>query len=176
MTERRAKTQQALDLIARYDDPRKLEIMQRNALAEGNEEVAHAAKLKLFSVKPSAENGTLEHDVWQSIYALEHELKIERGKTVLLSRTRQKIARDGEVQTIADLVRKPPSEGFQMLVERNMPQLSFEAVALRHPYKFDDDILSAADRRLREYGYDPALLILARAPDRTPMKGDELPS
>lgn len=104
---------------------------------------------------PQAEPGTLEFDVWQSIYALKETLKEERGKTILLARTRQKIGREGEVATVADLITKPASEGYRMLVDRNMPELSFEAVALRHPAKFDAAVIRAATDRLVGSGFNP---------------------
>lgn len=99
---------------------------------------------------PSARPGTLEYDVWRSIFALEGSLKEERGKTTLLSRTRQKIARDGELATVADLVTKAPSEGYRMLIERDMAELTFEAVALRHADRFEPRVLAAARRRLEQ--------------------------
>jgi hypothetical protein len=42
--------------------------------------------------------------VWQSIHALEDVLKQERGKAIVLSRTRQKIGRQGVVGCVADVV------------------------------------------------------------------------
>jgi hypothetical protein len=117
--------------------------------------------LRLYEVQPSEKKGTLEYDVWQSIYALEGELSHERGKTTRLSRTRQKIARHGEQGTVTDLVLGKVSDGFRMLVERDMPRLTFEAVALRHPDRFDSAVILAAEERLQESGYEPQTL---RAP------------
>lgn len=142
----------ALQLVERCSDPKDLERIAKNALRHGQDSVRHAALLKLYAVSPAAKPGTLEHDVWQSIFALEGALKDERGKTVLLSRTRQKIKRDGERRTVADLVLGTVSDGFQMLIERGMPELTFEAVARRHPREFDDEVLSAADARLQKFG------------------------
>jgi hypothetical protein len=60
--------------------------------------------LRLYEVKPEAQPGTLEHDVWRSIFALEGALTAERGKIVRLSRTRQKIKDVRETATVADLI------------------------------------------------------------------------
>lgn len=141
----------ALDRIARCKVPSELRTMIKHANREGLPDVARAARLRLYATLPASEPGTLEHDVWQSIHALEETLSEERGKTVRLSRTRPKIARDGELKSVIDLVsKKAPSEGFKMLVERNMIDLTFEAVALRHADRFDADLLARCQARLAE--------------------------
>ena len=145
-------TQRALANIAASEDPLALERIYRNAKTQKNDEVARAAQLKLFSVLPSAEPGSLEHDVWQSIYALEGALTEERGKTTRLSRTRQKITRDGETITVADLVMKPASEGYRMLLDRDMHVLTFEYVALKHVAVFPSEVLENARKRLTGSG------------------------
>ena len=42
-----------------------------------------------------------------------------------------------------------------MLLDRNMTDLTFEAVALRHPADFSEDVLKTAKSRLLEVGFDP---------------------
>jgi hypothetical protein len=152
MSENANLTRRALERIAQCNDPKDLRRTADNAKSAGNDEVREAALRKLYAVSPAAEPGTLEHDVWQSIFALEGALSEERGKTTLLSRTRQKISRDGEATTVADLVMKPPSEGYRMLIDRGWPELTFEAVALRHPEHFDHSVLNAASVRLAASG------------------------
>jgi hypothetical protein len=142
-----------LGFVALCAEPEKLRQIAKNAEARGVPELAKAARLRLYEVLPAEQPGTFEHAVWQSIYALEDVLKQERGKTILLARTRQKIARQGEVQCVADLVCGPPSDGFQMLLDRKMLDLSFEAVALKFPDKFDEVALDAARQRLNAVGY-----------------------
>jgi len=144
----------ALDFIASCVDAAKLSQMAENARIRGASDVQRAALLQLYSILPSAKPGTLEHDVWQSIYALEGALKEERGRTILLARTRQKITRDGELKTVADLVAGKESSGFHMLIERDMPELTFEAVALRHAGRFTGLVLDAARKRLRDVGVE----------------------
>ena len=152
-------TNQSLARIANCTDPVDLKTITKNALRLGEHNVQHAAQLRLYAILPSAKLGTLEHSVWQSIHALEDALGNERGKTTRLSRTRQKIQRDGEHKTVSDLVLGKVSDGFNMLVERGMPKLTFEAVALLHAQDFDDTILAAAEKRLIDAGFDlPALL------------------
>lgn len=146
--------QQALARIAQSNDPSQLKTMIKNAQRHGQADVVRAGQLRLYAVSPAAEPGTLEHDVWQSIYALEDALSHERGKTVRLSRTRQMIARKDEQQTVQGLVsKKSASEGFGMLVDRGMIDLTFEALALRHADKFELSLLENCRVRLASVGY-----------------------
>jgi hypothetical protein len=146
----------ALAQIAALEDPGRLRAIIVNARRLKSQVVEAAAFERLCFVQPEAMPGTVEHEVWQSVHALEELLKEERGKTVLLNRTRQKISRDGEAKTAADLTLRPnPSQGFQDLIERGHPELLFEAVVLRHPQTFGQDVLAAAAARLTEAGVDP---------------------
>src|SRR4051812_17468212 len=152
--------ERALELIASCSDAKKLEQLANNARAMGETEIVRAAQLRLFDVKPSSKPGTLEYDVWRSIFALEGTLKEERGRTTLLARTRQSIARDGEAGTVAHLIMKrEASDGFQMLLDRDMAHLTFEVVALKHRHRFDDAVLSAGEERLTRAGLSPEDLV-----------------
>lgn len=142
-----------IQFVKTCDDPKRLRTIAENADRNAAGDLARAARLRLYSVLPSEEPGTLGHEVWQSIYALEDTLKQERGKTVLLSRTRQKIQRVGEQGCVADLVTGSESEGFRMLLDRAMLDLTFEAVALRFPDRFSDQVLKSARARLAKVGY-----------------------
>ena len=143
-----AARQRAIAYIATCTDPAKLRQVALNAAATGDADLQREARLRLYAVAPDEEPGTLEHEVWQSVLALEDALSDESGTTKRLSRTRQKIKRDGEERTVRDLVLGKVSEGFRMLVDRDMVDRTFEAVALRFPDRFDVDVLEAARRKL----------------------------
>jgi hypothetical protein len=147
------QVQKMLEFVGGCGDAKKLRQIAQNADANGEAELAQAARLKLYSILPGEQPGTIEYAVWQSIYALEDVLKQERGKTILLSRTRQKIGRQGVTQCVADLVLGSASEGVRMLQERRMLELSFENIALQFPDKFDARVLEAATRRLHDAGF-----------------------
>ena len=144
-----------LDNIENCDEPAKLRQYMKNARQRGATDVYDAAFQRLISVQPSAQVGTVAHDVWRTIYAFEELLKEERGRTVRLSRTRQKIKRDGEVKTVTDLTLKAePSDGFHMLKDRDILKLSFEALVVARAEHFPDNVVDAARARLESHGMD----------------------
>lgn len=144
-----------LEAIAACADPEKLRTYLKNAQRKNEIEVADAAFRKLISILPSAQPGTIEHDLWQTIYAFEQVLSEERGKTTRLSRTRQKVARVGERKTLEDwALSKSRTEGFEMLLERNMPELTGEAIVVRHASSFSDGVVTAAREKLLSAGID----------------------
>lgn len=148
-----------LGLIASCDDPRKLRIWIENARKEKREDIAAAAFRRLVAVLPKEKPGSVEHDFWRTIHAFEHVLSEERGKTTRLARTRQKVARVGEIETLKDWATSAKStDGFAMLLERKMPELTGEAIVLRHPDRFEAPVIEAARRRLEEAGIDVAAL------------------
>ncbi|MGX5825998.1 hypothetical protein [Mesorhizobium sp. 43Arga] len=151
-----------LELIENCDDPDGLRSWIRNAREKGEPRVADAAFRRLVSVLPKEKPGTVEHDFWQTIHAFEHVLSEERGKTTRLARTRQKVARVGEVQTLQDWAMSAKStDGFTMLLERNMPELTGEAIVLRHARRFGAEVVAAARQRLEIAGVDIAALPVA---------------
>ena len=145
--------------IGQSTDVDKLGSLVRNARAKGAVELADAAFRKLVSLVPAEKLGTVEYDFWRTVHAFEFTLSEERGKTTRLSRTRQKVAKVGAVQILADWATDAhPTDGFIKLVERGMPELTGEAVALRHADRFAAPVLEAARRRLSEAGVDVAAL------------------
>ena len=146
-----------LAFVASCNDPEELRRVEGNAREYGAETLADAAFHKLVLVLPSERPGTVEHDFWRSVYTLEIVLTKERKKTTRLSRTRQKVDRVGVHRVLVDwaLARKK-TDGFDMLLERNMPELLGEAVVLRHPDEFKADVVAAARNRLEASGVDIA--------------------
>jgi hypothetical protein len=145
----------ALASIAVATDPAKLRTLRENARRLGVSEVEEAAFKRLIEVLPGEAPGSIEHDFWKTIHAFEELLRDERGKTVRLSRTRQKIDRVGVMQTLVDFATsKKPTEGFNMLIERGLPELTGEALVLKHSSHFDPAVVAAAKSRLQDAGVD----------------------
>jgi hypothetical protein len=161
-----------LAYIALCDDAEKLKSLLENARERNETTVADAAFRRLISVLPTEEPGTLEHDFWQTIHAFEHILTDEREKTTRLSRTRQKVARVGVEQTLKDwALGTAETDGFKMLIERGLPELTGEAIVLRHSGRFETEpeVVVAARQRLLNAGVNISTLI-DRTPPATPSR------
>lgn len=148
-----SKYQKILEVISNCNDEIKIRNWIANANREGIEEVENAARRRLIEVRAAKDiddpNDPIVLEFWKSITALEHELSEERGKTIRLSRTRQKIARVGVEKTLTDLaLQTQPSDGYHLLRVRGMLDLSAEAVVLRFPERFEPRVLEAAQQRL----------------------------
>ncbi len=146
--------QAALVRIETLDDADKLKNLMNNAKRMGSETVFDAAFRRRVAVLSGDDHDTpIAFDFWRSIHTLESALSDERGKATRLTRTRQKLARAGVQKTLADLAVAPkPSEGFDLLIERNLSDLTAEAVILRFPEEFEKDIRIAAEQRLLSAG------------------------
>ena len=151
-----ANRKKIMAFIAQSEDADRLAALTRNASAQGASDVANASFRKLVSLVPAAQLGTVEHDFWQTVQAFEFTLTEERGKATRLSRTRQKVAKVGVVEILIEWATDAhPTDGFKMMVERGMPDLTGEAVTLRHAASFAEPVLEAARRRLTAAGIDP---------------------
>jgi hypothetical protein len=151
-----------LALISACDDVTKLRNWIANARKENQKDVEDAAFRRLIEILPKEAPGTVEHDFWRTVHAFEHMLSEERGKTTRLARTRQKVARVGEIGTLRDwAIGSKSTEGFTMLMERNMPELTGEAIVLRHADRFDAAVVTAACKRLEEAGVNVSRLPLS---------------
>ena len=154
-----ADHKKVLASIAVATDPAKLRTLRGNAQRLGVPEVEEAAFRRLVEMLPEEAPGSIEHDFWKTIHAFEEILRDERGKTVRLSRTRQKIDRVGVMQTLIDFaVSKAPTDGFNMLIERGLPELTGEALVLKHASHFEPAVLEAARSRLEGAGVDTSRL------------------
>jgi hypothetical protein len=139
------------DLTNEWDKD-KLRSWMKNAKRLGRDDVYQIALRQLCKVEGRNIDDPLESDFATVMRALEEALTEEAGRTKRLNRTRQKLGRVGVRQTLADLALKPtPSLGFMKLVEFNMADMSAEALILKYRDQFEQHVVDAAAKRLREY-------------------------
>ncbi|MDO9338880.1 MAG: hypothetical protein Q7T61_21000 [Caulobacter sp.] len=142
--------------IARCESPADLKEMIRKGRLQNEQALADAAFNRLITIAPAANPGTLEHDFWRTVAAFEQLRTEYNGKTTLLSRTRQKVAKVGEQALLAEWARSKPTTGFEMLLEMRRPDLTGEAIVLRHPDRFTEAERAAATDRLVAAGVEVA--------------------
>lgn len=152
-----SKHKKLFEIIRNETDPEKLRNWIRNARNQQEASIEQAAIDRLIEINALANHddqaNPLVLDFWKSITALEFALTDERGKTTRLTRTRQKIAKAGVRKTLEDLaMAAKASEGYFLLRDRGMLDMSAEAVVLRHSSLFDEAVVQAAKSRLEGVG------------------------
>lgn len=149
--------------IAKCESPADLKEMIRKARLQNESTLADAAFDRLITIAPAANPGTLEHDFWRTVAAFEQLRTEYNGKTTLLSRTRQKVAKVGEQALLAEWARSKPTTGFRMLLDMGRPDLTGEAIVLRHPQCFSEAERASAADRLEAEKVDLASILEAGA-------------
>lgn len=145
-----------LATITTLDDPAKLRALIANAKRHERPAVLNAAFHRLATVQSEGEEGSAEFDMWSTIHAIEEIKRQDAGKTIRLSYLRRDIEKIGMVPAMDKLVSKAgASERFDELIEKGHPELTAEAVVLRHPARFSDDAVQRSNERLTGVGIDP---------------------
>ena len=124
----------------------------RNAEARGRPDIAKAARRKrvtLLAEQYSDALSSAERDAIEVTLAYEEVLARKNGRTTRANRTWQMIDEYGILAAVARIVtRRKETDGYALLVEMGMEDMTFEQVVLRHPKEFDVDVIAAARSRL----------------------------
>ncbi|MCJ7450069.1 MAG: hypothetical protein MUO72_20540 [Bacteroidales bacterium] len=109
-----------------------------------------AIELRAINIGNKSE---VETALWEVIFAYEEVLSKKNGKRTLASRTRQMIKRHGIIGAAERAVnRKIEAMGYKVLVEMGLQDLTFEAIIVRFPKAFSQQIVKLAKLRLDELG------------------------
>jgi len=139
--------------LSQMTDPASLRQYMTYQARQGRQDLYWAALRRLCEIEGREHDSPLETDFWRAILAGEELLHRKHGKRVLLARTRQKINRVGVLKTVEELVRrKNPSDGFALMVEGGLWDLTAEYLAIKHAHLFAADTVHAAQARLRDAG------------------------
>jgi hypothetical protein len=141
---------EALARIALSTDPDELRRMADNARGR-SEAVERAAVRRLASVAARHDPGTVEHACWSMVHAVEELRRLDGRKVSRMNRLRPKIEKDGEVAALAYCALHE-TDGFAEVMAYRTPELTAEAIALRHPEHFNPVVLAAARARLERAG------------------------
>jgi len=117
----------------------------------GRTDLYPSAFRRLCELEGNDHGGALVVDFWRAVAAAEQVLREQRGKTVRLARTRQKVERVGVHKTVEDLaLSKKPSDGFAILTGAGLGDLTAEYLVLKYQGRFSAEALAAAKVRLVE--------------------------
>lgn len=142
--------------VSRLSNVKDAQAYLDNVKRLGRDDLYAAAFRRLCELSGQNHDDPLDLDFWRAIAAAEEVLREQRGKTVRLARTREKIKRVGVRQTVEDLaLKKQPSDGFQILTNAGLGDLTAEYLVLKHAERFTAEAKSCARQRLLDAGVSP---------------------
>ncbi len=137
------------------DDPTLLRNLMKNAQAAGRLDLVLRCQIRLARLAGREYDDELESEFWQAVAVAEELASQRNGRTTRLSRTRQKVKRVGVVQCLIDWALDPSvTQGFTILVGGGHPELTGEAIVVRHADRFSADAVAAARAKLVDHGVD----------------------
>lgn len=144
--------QQAVSVIEKETNPELLLQIAKNARGK-SVIVERASILRLALVSAKQERGTVQHACWQMVYTIEGLRHLNGRKVTRMNRLRPKIDKDGEIGALEYCV-KQKTAGFVEIMNLNLPELTAEAIVMRHSSNFSESTISAARARLQSEGVE----------------------
>ncbi|MFN3352945.1 MAG: hypothetical protein ACK4Z5_04990 [Brevundimonas sp.] len=161
-----APEDRTLARIPQIDDPAALRNLIANARGK-SDRIVRTALRRLVSLSTDRRPGTVEYDCWSMIHTIE-ELRRMEGRVWRMNRLRPKIAAEGEVRALA-FCAEAETDGFHEILAYGLPELTAEAIVLRHPSIFPGDLREVARQRLQNAG------VVVSEDGRTVSFGEERP-
>ena len=138
-------------------DPKLVRSLLQNAQKAGRSDLVFQCQVRLAKLAGQRYDNQIEQEFWAAVSAAEELATAKNGKTTRLNRTRQKVARVGVMKCLEDWAfHKGTTQGFDILVEGGHPELTGEAIVVRHAAEFSPEAVAAARQRLVSSGIDPA--------------------
>lgn len=140
--------------VMNLKNPDQCEIFSRNATNLDRPDLAEQARLRAVQLRAEdyGAETEAENEALQAVFAYEEVLSKKNGKRTRASRTWQMIKRHGILQGVERVVnREAEIRGYKSLVEMGLKDYAFEAVILRHPDLFSEDVVKTSEKRLSEW-------------------------
>lgn len=116
-----------------------------------SEAVRQAALERLIDVSASAYDDPVARDCWRMIFTVE-EIRRDQGRKVWrMNKLRPKIERNGE-RAALEYCALNKTDGFKEVLDYGLAHFTAEAIVLRHPTSFDENVRSKALKRLASVG------------------------
>lgn len=123
----------------------------RNALCRKDNYAVQAGERRIQQILSDERDGKspFHNDFMRYVHAYEAVLREDGGRGKTATYTRLKVARVGSVQTMIDLLEKPPTTyGIDLLRKKGRLDCAYENVVFDYPYFFEPKHLAEARRRL----------------------------
>jgi hypothetical protein len=135
--------------LARIESTAGADALRQIAInARGKSEIVEKAALRrLAAISATHVPGTVEHDCWVMVHAVEELRRLNGRKVSRMNRMRPKIEREGEIAAL-EYCALNQTEGFSEVMDYGMPELTAEAIVLRHRVQFSQAAIAAARTRL----------------------------
>jgi hypothetical protein len=140
---------------ATFNDPDKLRKLAANARRLGETKLALDCQLRIAELAGQKFDDVLEREFWMAVSCAEEFKTEENGRTTRMARTRQKHKRVGALQCLIDWAEDPKvTDGFHILLAAGRPDMTGEAIVVRHPEKFAPETVAMATQKLAAHGVD----------------------
>lgn len=138
--------------IARLTDTRALRNVMENARRLKRDDVYWQAFRRLCSLEGMRYDDPLERDFYDVLNAYEELLTARHGRTTKATRTRQKLASKGIEQCLIDWALGHPTDGFKLLIDNGLPELTAEYLVVKYDRRFPRRAVESARKRLSDHG------------------------
>jgi len=156
------------DIIQKLKTPEDCIRLAKN-VRDRNPELAQKVRRRAVELRAISygSNNEVELELLKSVYAYEEVLYEKHKKHQRATYTWRMIRRDGIIAAAEKAVnRKIEPAGYKVLAEMGMHDLTFEAVIIRYPDVFNEEVVSRAKTRLKElseFGFDRPLQRLSKS-------------
>ena len=140
------------EIIKKLTTPEECIQLAKN-VGDRNPDLAREARRRAVELRAIAfgNKNQVELELLKALYAYEEVLSEKNKRNTRASRTWQMIKRHGIIGAAERAVnRKIEPAGYKVLVEMGMHDLTFEAVIVRYPDAFNQEVVSRAKARLKE--------------------------
>ena len=129
--------------------------LMENASRLDRDDIYWQAFRRLCALEGLIYDDPLVRDFYEVLNAYEELLTLKNERTTKAVRTRQKLKNKGVEQCLVDWALGAPTDGFKLLIDKALPQLTAEYLVVKYEKRFPRAAVEAARRRLIEYGVGP---------------------
>jgi len=140
------------DIISKLKTPEQCIQLAKNVI-ERNPNLAKEARRRAVELRAIAYGSTkrVEVELLKALYAYEEVLTEKNKKTTRASRTWQMIKKYGIINAAERAVNRPiEPNGYKVLVQMGMQDLTFESVIVHYPDAFNEEVVVRAQDRLKK--------------------------